>query len=351
MKKLLYIIILFVPLISKINAQKKLPLIGAYYFDGWAGKNNNTTEKWAQNAPTNATKKLIINFQNRKPIWGWRDDKLSIMEKQINLASKNAIDFFSFCWYWSNNNGDIDTTQILKQPLHTGIELFKKAKNKRKMKYALLIANHQGAIIKDGTMWCKAVEFWAKHYFNDPQYLKIDGKPVITIFGSKSANPFIPEMRKKIRQCSPFKALYIISNGFNDKNSNYDMLSWYNIREAESGKRSIRNYSSFSKFIQYEWTTVPQSTTMAPCVMTNWDMRPWENKTEGIYYINRTPLLFKNQVKAALNFINQRHSSNKVIMIYAWNELGEGGYLVPTKEDPKGKYLKMIKEAKRETLK
>lgn len=40
-----------------------------------------------------------------------------------------------------------------------------------------------------------------------------------------------------------------------------------------------------------------------------------------------------------------------MIFIYAWNELGEGGYLVPTQEDPKNKYLKMVKQAKKEYLK
>jgi hypothetical protein len=32
-------------------------------------------------------------------------------------------------------------------------------------------------------------------------------------------------------------------------------------------------------------------------------------------------------------------------LIYAWNELGEGGYLVPTKGDPEASYLKQVKEA------
>jgi hypothetical protein len=31
-------------------------------------------------------------------------------------------------------------------------------------------------------------------------------------------------------------------------------------------------------------------------------------------------------------------------LVYAWNELGEGGYLVPTKGDPGAAKLKMIKE-------
>ena len=35
----------------------------------------------------------------------------------------------------------------------------------------------------------------------------------------------------------------------------------------------------------------------------------------------------------------------KIVLVYAWNELGEGGYLVPTKADPSAKKLKEIKKA------
>jgi len=30
------------------------------------------------------------------------------------------------------------------------------------------------------------------------------------------------------------------------------------------------------------------------------------------------------------------------ILVYAWNEFGEGGHIVPTRGDPDGRYLKAI---------
>lgn len=86
--------ILFVYLFITILSWGQAPLIGAYYFDGWAGNNKKVNEKWAQNAPTHLTKELALTFNSRQPIWGWRDDKLEIMEKQIDIAAKNGIDFF-----------------------------------------------------------------------------------------------------------------------------------------------------------------------------------------------------------------------------------------------------------------
>lgn len=337
--------ILFVYLFITILSWGQAPLIGAYYFDGWAGNNKKVNEKWAQNAPTHLTKELALTFNSRQPIWGWRDDKLEIMEKQIDIAAKNGIDFFSFCWYWRNDNSNIDTTKINKDPLHTSIELFKKSANKRRMKFSLLIANHQGSRIKTKKDWLDAVDFWTKHYFNDSQYLKIDGKPVITIFASHSVNEFIPAIRKYIKEHTPYKDLFILSNKYYNTDSNYDALSWYNIREIEPGYSEERNYKTLMNNTIKTWKATDTNICVAPCVMVNWDRRPWETTTKGLYYTGRTPKLFREQLKAAFLFTYQQH--HRIIMIYAWNELGEGGYLIPTLGDKKAIYLKQIKKIKR----
>lgn len=83
-----------------------IPMIGAYYFDGWSGKNN-SQELWAQEAPTHLTEKLYNDYNERQPIWGWRNDDLAIMERQIDIASQNGITFFLFCWYWKKYNPQI----------------------------------------------------------------------------------------------------------------------------------------------------------------------------------------------------------------------------------------------------
>ena len=36
-----------------------------------------------------------------------------------------------------------------------------------------------------------------------------------------------------------------------------------------------------------------------------------------------------------------------LLQIYAWNEIGEGGYPVSTKGNPKGNYLTHVKRAKK----
>lgn len=341
-----FLTLLIICLSEAIICLGQNPLIGAYYFDGWAGTNKVKNEAWAINAPTHLTKKLACQYQNRKPLWGWRDDDINIMEKQIKLASNNGIDFFSFCWYWKNDNSRIDTTNIMRYPLHTSIELFKKAKNKNRMKFSLLIANHMGARIKTEKDWLDAVDFWARHYFNDPQYLKIDGKPVITVFVSAEINKHIPIIREYVKKHTPYKDLFIISNRYDKSDSNFDMLSWYNIREIEPGHTEERTYNRLVNHVKETWYKTDTCFCVAPCVMVNWDKRPWQATNEGLYYIGRTPRLFKAQLDAALLFAIKRNLRHRIVMIYAWNELGEGGYLIPTQEDKNAVYLKQVKKTK-----
>ena len=57
---------------------------------------NNSQELWAQEAPTHLTEKLYNDYNERQPIWGWRNDDLAIMERQIDIASQNGITFSCF---------------------------------------------------------------------------------------------------------------------------------------------------------------------------------------------------------------------------------------------------------------
>lgn len=325
------------------------PLVGVYYFDGWAGKNKSTAP-WAKNAPTHLTEKLTTDFSYRTPVWGWRDDDLSIMEKQIDLAADNGVDYFLFCWYWRDDQKSINEEALKSLSLHTSIELFLRAKNRHRMKFALLVANHSGARIVGEDNWKAAVHYWGKHYFYDEQYLCVEDKPVVTIFLSEEAKPFIPAMRKEA-EASGLNGLYLISCNSWERGE-YDMLSWYNCVEPAQG--SIEHpFIDLCHYAKSLWDTSREyhpNDPILPCVMAGWDARPWEGTYSQpiTYYTNIDSKTFANHIEQAFHFAdsNPQHSP-RMVNIYAWNELGEGGYLVPTKGDPKAKLLKALHKAKK----
>jgi hypothetical protein len=78
-----------------------------------------------------------------------------------------------------------------------------------------------------------------------------------------------------------------------------------------------------------------------PCITTGWDRRPWEGP-KGInsplhwYFTGRTPELVAQTVADAVAWMRQHPdvaTRDEIGVMYAWNENGEGGYLMPTVGD------------------
>lgn len=323
--------------------------IAAYYFDGWSGQvNTASTESWTVNAPTHMTERLYTEFADREPLIGWRDDDVRLMEKQINLAVEKGIDIFAFCWYWRDNKGSINEMAIDSLPINTGIQLFMKARNHKKMKFCLMVANHQGSEIIGLENWEAAMDFWARKYFKDPSYVKIDNQPMVLVFSPVPFGKCGAGERGDVKMKEyGYDGLFAVACG-NGINPGFDMKTWYNIFPDREFPSQAVDYDELGKGLEEWWYRQPEDLQVSPVVMSGWDPRPWRSKDDkSTYYINRTPEKFRTQLDRAYDFLEKRNIKHKFIFIDAWNEYGEGSYLFPTKGDPEGEFLNVVKQAKK----
>lgn len=323
-------------------------LVGAYYFEGWSGARKDTSS-WAKGLPTHVTKKLFTEYAGREPLWGWRDDDVHIMERQIDLASNNGIDFFIFCWYWQDSEGSLDIHSVLSMPENTGLSLFLRAKNRDKMKFSILVCNHHGSIIKGHDNWMQLIDFFSTNYFCNQQYLKVEEMPVLSFFGPKDAEPHVPAMKAQIKK-KGFPGLLTISCNSLYFNNIFDVNSYYNILKGETGSREALPYKELTSFAEYYWSKCKKdnpTNEIAPLVMVGWDSRPWHKDDNILYYVDRSVAVFRDHLDKAFRFVTNNSKRCKLIFIYAWNELGEGGYLIPTKEDPNANYLLQISKERK----
>ena len=336
--------------------QPKPATIGVYYYDGWSGRHrlaDDPNEPWAKNAPQGLTKRFVNEFSGREPVWGWRNDTQEIMERQIDLAADNGIDFFAYCWYWRDNKGSINPTVIDNLPLHNSIALHLTAKNKNRLRYTFLVANHEGFEIIGVENWKAAVKFWVK-YFRDPQFVTVDGKPLIIIFNPAGiTNEDMAAMQEVARQ-----------EGFTDgiaiagcrpsarQKSGFTYTTNYAVAPgAYNGQSEFKNYDILVEETKQEWKGSEQQPYI-PLLTAGWDKRPWEgpdgsNTVEGWNYPDISPRELKTFLMDAIQWMNdhpKETTKEKIVLIYAWNELGEGGYLVPTRDDPEAVKLKAIGE-------
>ncbi|WP_101689095.1 glycoside hydrolase family 99-like domain-containing protein [Dysgonomonas massiliensis] len=330
--------------------------VGAYYFGGWAGINalseHPDEQIWAKDAPNALTRKMYYDFSDREPKWGWRDDSIKIMEQQIDLAADNGIDFFMFCWYWCDDKKSINPKKIDSHSLHSCIDLYMKASNRKRIKFGILIANHQGAEIIGSENWSETVRYLSK-YFKDEQYIKIDYRPYVAIF---NANGLDQEGRDAMQQTAismGIDSLSIVACGSTPNSKKYEYRTHYNaIPVGDNNGQPERDYDELVQITEQEWVVTNQP--YIPSVSVGWDPRPWQENSDdgladntGYYYVNNTPQKFKQSLLRAAEWVEanpQATVKEKMVMIYAWNELGEGGFLVPNENNKNGQHLKMIKE-------
>jgi len=336
---------------TSIAQHNKKITVGAYYFEGWSGQSlffNPDTEPWAKNAPTHLTKRLIEEFPEREPIWGWRDDSKEIMERQIDLAADSGLSFFAFNWYRRDNIQVLKSQKQFDDPLNKGLELFLKAKNNTKLKFCLHVANHPGFEISGIEQWKQMVDIWIP-YLKHKQYQWVDGKPLIIILVPSDANKdgLAYLQTAALKAGLPGVAVAGVDGG--SKESGYSFRTHYNILPLESSMSEQRKYSEIVATGRRVWRGSAEQPYI-PVVTSGWDKRPWEgptglNQTYGSYFPDRTPEQFAGFLINAAIWMDEhpgQTTAERIVLIYAWNEFGEGGYIAPTKGDPTGKFLKAI---------
>lgn len=358
------ILLFLISCTGSINKERSTPQkdiqIGAYFFDGWSGKNrfaDDPNQPWAKNAPTHLTKRFIEEFKGREPIWGWRSDSQDIVEKQIDLAADNGIDFFLFCWYWRNNKEAINTEAIENNALHTQMHMYLKAKNKGRLKFALLVANHDGSEIIGADNWEAAAKYWMK-YFNDEQHVMVDGKPLVVIFNSAGIDKESTDRMQQVAIENGFPGLVIAGCGNPSPEVGFTHRTHYNIVPGYADGSEEHDYSELVEAHKQNWNGTEEMPYI-PEITVGWDKRPWEgpnglNQKEGWYYPNHTPEQVENFMRDAITWMDvnpTKTTKERIILLYAWNENGEGGYLMPTKGDPNGEFLKAIKRVSDERTK
>jgi hypothetical protein len=117
----------------------------------------------------------------------------------------------------------------------------------------------------------------------------------------------------------------------------YDAITMYNY--AAAGDNAQRPFSTLSKTGQWMWEQANQKSPLPflPTAMDGWDARPWG---EGGGWYERTPQDVADFVDSAIVWAGahprlrpEPATAPPLVLIEAWNELGEGSYIVPTAGD------------------
>ena len=307
-------------------------LVGAYYFPGWKP---GTHFGWAR----------LADFPERKPVLGWyQEGEPEVADWHIKWAVEHGISFFAYDWYWDRGR------RQLEHALHDG---YFKSQYRKHLKFCLLWANHNPAGSASEEDLLEVTQFWLDHYFNQPEYLTIGNKPVVIIFspgritsdmGVEKAAAAFEKMRALCRRAG-FEGLYLAGCTWPNRGAveqlkaeGYDAATGYNYPSAgvkpEEGKRSpyesaIEGYRSF-------WETIAGYGLLdyIPVTDPGWDSRPWHGD-KALVRTGRDPEKFKRMLELARQFADAHPvgpDKQKIVLVEAWNEFGEGAAIEPQRE-------------------
>lgn len=331
--------------------------IGVYYFPGW----HSTSDYWKDLKGAAGSRSPGKPWPDREPLLGYYPEEQTwVAEKHIDMAASHGISFFAYDWYWDG-----------KAPyLNHAIDGYLQAKNKSKLKFALLWANHYAtpASLQD---FSEMIDYWLKHYFHDKQYLKIDNKPVVVIFSpqalrdnaakfGKTTKELLTLARDKAR-LKGIAGIYFIgaspANSYWVKTylpaSGYDAISAYAYHSRGfagefTGYDDMPYAVNYSELIEgykshWEWILHNSSLPYMVPMTAGWDKRPWRSNTPHDQCFS-TPQSFRQMLVEAKKTIDRYPEKTKGLgIIYAWNEFGEGGYIEPTRKW-QFQYLQAVKE-------
>jgi hypothetical protein len=313
--------------------------IGAYYFPGWS-----LDSHWDP----------IREFPERMPALGYyAEGNPQVLDWQIKWAVEHGISFFAVDWFWFNSGGSGPAGELPSNFL----EAYSAASYRDYVKFCIAYANGNGATAGSVAEFESIAKAWIKEYFSQPGYLKIDGKPVVftiapglldTNLGvqTKQALDDARQLAKNaglggiyfVADTAPSQVSEFIGDG-------YDALSAYNYPGVGTNNPDESPFSDLVSAYPGVWDSILDSSSIPYLIptMRGWDPRPWAyyNAPEDQIRTGSTPQLFETMLEQAKDRMDAGRAP-KVLLVEAWNELGEGSAIEPTAGDGFG-YLDAIR--------
>ena len=130
-----------------------------------------------------------------------------------------------------------------------------------------------------------------------------------------------------------------------DRECGFDALTGYNYRRYSPVDGSYEvPYRLLTEQHERCWDKMAEHAFLpySPCILAGWDCRPWETEWWGnttgyrsCYAPDRDGVTFAGHIKNAAVWIKNHPgcAESDLGFIYAWDEVCEGGFMIPTKSE------------------
>ncbi len=320
---------------SFIDHENKIerPSVGAIRWDAWSG-GDVTREVEKTLGPRKYQAKLPwfakVNGDQDVHINGGNQET---MDREIGFAANAGLDYWAFLLYAETRS------------MSDSLRFYLSSAHRQRINFCLIL--HSTLIVPD-SQWPHELER-AVALLQEPGCQTVCGdRPLVYVFEAKWQGVFPEERFAEFRQAAKQAGRdpYYVYMGWNPANDFKLAAPWG--FDAVSHYAAASTDPSFSQLVRhvekYYWSAASEAQVpYIPMATTGWDKQPrrenpvsWEIGHEyhkqTVFPAKATPAEIANHLKDALAFVVAHPSickSNTVIM-YAWNEHDEGGWLCPT---------------------
>ena len=358
--------------------------VAAYVWPAYTGREKRSLMFWPEGmgewqSVKNAAAKFPGHEWPRKPLWGYVDEAdPAVMEMEIEAAAEHGVNVFIYDWYW------FDGMPYLENCLNDG---FLKAKNRDKMKFYLMWANHdvnytwdirlsweQDCLIWKGAVNREEFENACRRvitqYFGQSNYYRIDGKPVFQIYelanlikglgGLEKTKDALEWFREETKKAG-FPDLYLLLTAYGDT----DNLSGLDNGKTIKGGDAV-SYLGFSGVTHYQFAHIADidrdydeiladvkeiwkgmekeyGLPYYPHISVGWDNNPRFNGFRPGIVKNNPPEEVKKGFVMAREYADSHPGQAPFVTVNSWNEWTETSYLEPDDRYGYG-YLEALRE-------
>ncbi|MFF2847558.1 twin-arginine translocation signal domain-containing protein [Streptomyces sp. NPDC058001] len=247
-----------------------------------------------------------------------------VMDREIKYAKQAGIDYWAFVYY-------------PQQPLARARELYFASKRNGDVNWCAIL---------DGNFTSNYATNLPKLVarFSDPNYQRVlEGRPLVYFFGGATAD-WVVKMRAACSQAK-LPDPYIVVMAWTAQSA-ADLKVKVGADAVSRYATGMKNGQPYSDLVDHETSLWDQYAVSAgdvvPTVSTGWDKRPrydypfpYESNYEVLkdeWTQQATPEEIAAHLRGAVRW-NNSHPSNapaNTVLIYAWNEFDEGGWICPT---------------------
>ena len=309
-----------------------------------------------------AEKRFPDDHWGVKPLWGYEDESDPVVAaRKIDAATAAGVNVFIFDWYWYGGR------PFLESALNDG---FLKAANCKRMKFFLMYANHNVDRLWDNRIgserkkevvwpakisdedWRTIVNRWISRYFKQPNYYRIKGCPVLSMFDSRNfiqwegigkANERIAYLRERVKAAGfPDVHLQLLAHqntAYEIRADSYTAYNWL-FRKASKVNTTDGKSCTYDQWGELFMSALEDAKQRAgkfgvthfPTLAVGWDTNARYPKEERCPIVHGSnPQSFERFARRIREWTDRNIPADqpKLITVNSWNEWTEGTYLEP----------------------